>query len=233
MRSFGRSLTAGLSIAVLAVAQAGAQTTIDEGTFRLMVDTREVGSERFVIQLRGSGPTAAVTATGSVTLDDDAGDDLTTSVSFAGLDLQPAQYTVSVGGEGGDRLSGRVTGRRVSARIVSSTGENVREYLVSEGAIIIDHAVAHQHYFLARRVRAGEMRIPVIVPRDAQQAWVDVEVLPPETLNVAGTPLECRKLRLTGGGGDIRIVWTDDADRIIRFEIPDRSFVAERTAVPR
>lgn len=233
MRMLNRAFMAGAVSALLAAAPAGAQTTIDEGTFRLVIDGREVGTERFAIQLRGSGPTAETTATGSVTLDSATGEDVTTTVSFSGLDLRPAQYTVSVGGEGGDRLSGRVSGRRVSARIVSTAGENVREYLVSEGAIIIDDAVAHQHYFLARRVRAGEMRVPVIVPRDASQAWVEVEVLPAETLTVAGTPVECRKLRLTGGSGGARILWTDDADRIIRFEIPDRSFVAERTAVPR
>jgi hypothetical protein len=232
MRTLSRVFIAGLAATLWAAPPVRAQTTIDDGTFRLVVDGREVGTERFAIQLRGSGPTAETTATGSVTLDSAAGEDVTTTVSFAGLDLRPAQYTISVGGEGGDRLSGRVSGRRVSARIVSTAGENVREYLVSEGAIIIDDAVAHQHYFLARRVRAGETRIPVIVPRDASQAWVDVEILAAETLTVAGTPVECRKLRLTGANGT-RILWTDDADRIIRFEIPERSFVAERTAVPR
>jgi hypothetical protein len=218
--------------ALLSAFPATAQTTVDEGTFRLLVGGREVGTERFVIQLRGSGPTAETTATGSVTLDDAAGQDLTTSVSFAGLELRPAQYTVSVGAEG-DRLSGRVSGRRVSARIVSAAGENVREYLVSEGAIIIDSSVAHQHFFLARRVRSGDMRVPIIVPRDAQQAWIEVELLANETLTVAGTPVECRKLRLTGGPGGPRILWTDEADRVVRFEIPDRNFVAERTAGPR
>jgi hypothetical protein len=232
MRAYGRSTILGAVAVLLLAVPTTAQTTIDEGTFRLLVDGREVGTERFVIQLRGSGPTAETTATGSVTLDAAAGEDLTTSVSFAGLELRPAQYTVSVGSDG-DRLSGRVSGRRVSARIVSSTGENVREYLVSEGAIIIDNSVAHQHYFLARRVRSGETRIAVILPRDARQEWINVEVLGDETLNVAGTPVECRKLELTGGPGGTRIVWTDEADRVIRFEIPDRNFVAERTAVPR
>lgn len=232
MRTFGRCLMTGVTAVVIA-APVVAQTTIDEGTFRLVVAGREVGTERFIIQLRGSGTSAEVTATGSVTLDSDAGQDVTTTVQFAGLDLRPAQYTVSVGGEGGDRLSGRVTGRRVSARVVSSAGENVREYLVSEGAIVIDGAVAHQHYFLARRVREGETRIPVIVPRDARQSWIDVEVLPTESLTVAGTPIDCRKLRLTGEPGGTRLLWTDEADRVIRFEIPDRNFVAERTALPK
>jgi len=233
MRRSGANLLAGLAATLVGAAGAAAQAPIDEGTFRLVVDGREVGTERFVIQARGSGASEETTATGSVTLDDAAGQARTTSVQFSGLDLRPAQYTVSVGGEGGDRLSGRVAGRRVSARIVSSTGENVREYLVSEGAIILDGMVAHQHYFLARRVRAGETHVPVIVPRDARQSWIDVEILPNETITVAGTPIDCRKLRLSGEPGGVRLLWTDDADRVIRFEIPDRKFVAERTALPK
>ncbi len=235
MRRLLCTLPVGLMLFVVATPRAvRAQTaTLDEGTFRLLVQGREVGSETFVISRNGNGPDAAVTLRGRVTLESDSGGDVRSSVQLAGASLRPASYQIEVGGRGGDRLSGQVTGRRVSARIVSNAGENMREYLVSEGAVVIDDAVAHQYFVLAMRAHAGEVHIPVILPRAGKQAFVDVTVQPNVAITVAGQPVQARKLVITEPGGETRNVWTDSDDRILRLEIPARNYVAERTTLPR
>jgi hypothetical protein len=203
--------------------------TIDEGVFRLVVNGREVGSETFAIGQTGTAADAQIFARSRVTLAE--GTD--TALVQYGPALRPAAYSIQVGGDSAQRLSGRVSGRRVSARILSSAGENMREYLVSDGAVVIDDGVAHQHYFLARRVRAGETRVPVIVPRAARQMWFNIEVHPDESVDIAGTSIQCTRLVLTPESGDPRTIWVDSEDRVLRLEIPARRYVAERAAPPR
>lgn len=208
-----------------------AQTvTIDEGTYRITVGGTEVGSEVFAIRRSGNGVEPLIEASGRVTLD--AGPAVTSVLRFAGPALRPAEYVLQVAGSPGETHSGRVTGRRVSARIVSSAGENMREYLVGAGAVVIDDGVAHQHYFLARRVRDGETRIPVIVPREGRQSWITVEVAGEESITVGGQRTTARRLELRPEQGDPRTLWTDAADRVLRLEIPARQFIAERTTLP-
>jgi hypothetical protein len=100
---------------------------------------------------------------------------------------------------------------------------------------VIEDGVAYQHYFLARRVREGETRIPVIVPREGRQVWVNVETGPEETINIGGQPADAiaaRKLILRPAQGDERMLWVDAQDRVLRLEIAARGFVAERNAPP-
>jgi hypothetical protein len=220
-----------LAVALMAgPASVRAQTvTIDEGTFHLRVNGRDAGTETFIIRQTGTGADAQVIARSRVTLE--TGTD--TALVQYGEALRPAAYSIQVGGDPGERVSGRVVGRRVSARIVSSEGENMREYLVSEGAVVIDDAVAHQYYFLARRFREGESRIAVIVPREARQLWLAVEPHPDETVSVGTGALAATRLVLTPEQGDVRTLWIDSDARILRLEIPSRNFVAERAAPPR
>ena len=116
--------------------------------------------------------------------------------------------------------------------MVSSAGENLREYLVSEGAEVIDESVAHQHYFLARRARNGETRIPVISPRKGRQHFVVVEVAGDESLTIAGQAVTARKLVVRPEQGEARNVWVDGQHRVLKLELPSRRLIAERAALP-
>jgi hypothetical protein len=205
--------------------------TLDEGTFRLTVQGTDVGTETFVIRQTGADAAAIIEASGRVTVD--ARPQVLTRLSFEGATLRPAEYRLQVSGTPGETVTGKFSGRRVSARIVSSAGENMREYLVSEGAVIIDDRVAYHYYFLARRVRAGETRLPVVVPREGRQTWVNVTIGAEETLTIAGNALAARKLTIKPEQGDERLLWVDTQDRVLRLEIPAAKYVAERTAPPR
>ncbi len=214
-----------------AAAVAAQTVTLDEGTFRVRVAGRDIGTETFMIRQSGAGENARILASGKTVLDGETGSrQLEANLEIAGNTLRPAAYDLTV--EGGDKFSGRLVGRRVTARIVSPAAENVREYLVSEGATIIDETVAHQYYFLARRVPEGGNRVPIVEPRENRQTWAQVTVDPAAPITVAGESVNAKRFRVTPAGGDERTFWTDGQGRVLRLEIPARQLVVERTAVP-
>jgi hypothetical protein len=224
----------GVLILLSSASAVAAQTvTLDEGSFRVRVAGKEVGTETFTIRQSGAGEDARIVASGKTVVDGETGSrELEANLEIAGNTLRPAAYDVTV--EGGDKFSGRFSGRRVTARIISPAAENVREYLVSEGATIIEEPVAHQYYFLGRRVPGGGSRVPIVEPRANRQTWVDVTVEPAAPITVAGETVDAIRFRVTpADGGNERTFWTDDNGRILRLEIPARQLVVERTAIPR
>jgi hypothetical protein len=226
-----------LAPALLAVAlpsAASAQTsTLDEGTFRLLVGGREVGTETFTIRQSGSGERAVVIAQGRVVLDGAAGaEQVTSSLQLSGATLQPAAYDLQVEGGSTERIAGRVVGGRFSARIVRPAGEQMREYLVSDGAVIADEGVAHQYYFLAQRVGTEGGRVPLVIPRTSRQVWAQVTVHGNESVEIGGRTVQARRLEVAPQGGAAAQVWVDSSGRVLRVSIPSSDYVAERTALP-
>ena len=215
------------------VAVSAQTTTLDEGTFRLLVGGREAGTETFSIRQSGSGERSVVIAQGRIVLVDGGdGEQVTSSLQLSGAPLRPAAYDLQVEGGDTERIAGRVVGGRFSARIVRPSGEQMREYLVSDGAVIADEGVAHQYYFLAQRVGSEGGRIPLVLPRSSRQVWAEVSVASPESIQVAGRTVQARRLDIAPEGGAAARVWIDGEGRVLRVAIPANDFVAERTAVP-
>jgi hypothetical protein len=232
-----QTLMRALLLVLLPAAAGGslhAQTqTLDEGTFRILVDDSEVGMETFAIRQSGSGADAVVIANGRIVLDAGrGGQEVQSNVQLAGGSLRPALYDVEVRGGDAQRINARVAGSRVSARISSPAGENMREYLVSEGAVLVDEGVAHHYYFLVRRVTEGGT-VPVVVPRISRQVSTKVTRKGTEQVAVAGAQLSAtRYLVEPAGSAAAAHVWADAEGRILRVEVPARKMVAVRTARP-
>lgn len=221
-----------LFAAVIHAPAVNAQTdTLDLGRFNIRVAGQHVGEESFLIRRTGTGANAETIARGDITLTSD-GAQITSTLQLAGSTLQPAAYELEVQGEDSQTIRARAIRGRFSANIISPTGENQREYLVSQGAIVVDEGVAHHHYFIARAVKSGTARIPIVVPRANRQIFAEVTVTGTETLVIAGTEIEARRISVRPSNGPERLVWADDQDRILRLEIPDQQYVAERTAPP-
>ncbi|HEX7243265.1 MAG TPA: hypothetical protein VF263_23485, partial [Longimicrobiaceae bacterium] len=134
-------------------------------------------------------------------------------------------------GDSPQRVVGTVGAGRFSARIVSGTGEQLREYVASERALVLDDGVAHHYYFLAQRLKNGT--VPVIVPRENRQVIATVTSRGEERLTIEGTPVDLFHLVVQLPGSGERHVWVDALNRVIRVHIPDRGYEAVRTAVPR
>lgn len=209
-------------------------TSLDEGSFRLLRDGRQVGTESFSIRQSGTGADAIVIAQGTVTLDTaNITERLTASLRAEGPALRPAAYEVAVQGPDPQRIAGRVVGGRFSARILSGAGEQMREYLASEGAVLLDEGVAHHHYFLARRAAGGAARVPVIIPRLNRQVSAQVTDRGRETITLDGRSIAARHLVLAPTGAPERHVWVDDEARVLRVEVPVQRFEAVRSSPPR
>jgi hypothetical protein len=221
---------AALAAAVLTVPASGQTVMLDEGTFRILLGGREAGMETFSIRQSGTGADAVIIAQGQVTLESSAG--VTAQVQVTGTGLRPVAYDVELRGPESRRIRAVVTGSRASARTVSPAGETMKEHLVGDGAVLVDDGVAHHYYFVARRAATGATRMPLMNPRESRQVQATVTLGGEESVNVAGQSVRGRRLTVEPAGGDVRQVWIDAENRVLRVEIPSRGYVAVRTALP-
>jgi hypothetical protein len=228
----GSWVAAGLAVAMAAVPAAGQTIQLDEGTFRILVAGREVGVETFSIRQNGEGADAVIIAQGRVVLDGAAGSEVIASVQVAGARLRPVAYDLELRGGDARRIRGSVTGSRAAARTVSPAGETMREYLVTEGAVILDDGVAHHYYFLAQRAAAGAATTPIMVPRESRQMQATISLGGEESVSAGGTTTRGRRMTVQPAGGDVRHVWIDGRGRVLRVEIPARNYTAVRTTLP-
>jgi hypothetical protein len=221
-----------LALAATAHAAPAAAQVADSGSFRVYVEDREVGTEEFVIVQSGTGTSAETTATGRVRLRlPDGTLELDPRLTTRGIASDPVEYQVQVGGSVPERIVGSIGGGRMSARIVTPTGEQLREYVASSGAVVLDDPVAHHYYFLAQRAHRG--RVPVIVPRDNRQVMATVVNRGEARVRVGGTEVTLFHLVVQPADGVERHVWVDALNRVMRVDIPARGYRAERTRVPR
>jgi hypothetical protein len=218
-----------LASASLLAAPAAAQAGGDQGTFTVFVEDRQVGTEEFTITQSGTGD---VTATGRLRLGlPDGTLELDTRLRARGVGADPVEYQATVGGSAPSRTIGTVGGGKFSAKIVTPTGEQLREYVASSGAVVLDQGVAHHYSFLAQRTHSG--RVPVIVPRENRQVIATVSNRGEESVRVGSTQVTLFHLVVQPQGGDEHHVWVDALNRVIRVEVPARAWRAERTQIPR
>ncbi|HUE76715.1 MAG TPA: hypothetical protein VMM83_02135 [Longimicrobiales bacterium] len=222
--------TASFLVLVAAAAPAAAQTTvIDEGSFRLSIKGTPIGTETFAIRRTGTGDAATLIAQGRIVLD--TGEQTRALLQVEGPGLRPSAYQIEVTGPETQSIRGQAAGNRFRATIVSTAGETMREYLASEGAVVLDDGVAHQHYFLAEAAGDGGA-VPIIIPRQSRQVSASVTNAGSDNIRVGGGTVAARRLEIEPAGLPLRIVWVDSQGRVLRLEIPDNDFVAERTALP-
>jgi hypothetical protein len=220
-----------LGLTVAAPAQSAAQQ-VDSGTFVVYVEDHEVGTEAFVISQAGTGAGAELIATGRVRVRLPEGSlELDPRLTARGVGADPVNYQVAIGGSSPSRVVGTVGGGRFSAKIVTGSGEQLREYLASSGAVVLDQGVAHHYHFLAQRTHQG--RVPVIVPRENRQVMATVSSRGEEPVTVGGVQSTLFHLVVQPEGGDEHHVWVDALNRVVRVEVPARAYRAERTRVPR
>ncbi len=212
---------------------ARAQGVLDRGTFRLTLGGQEVGSESFTIRQDGTGPAAVTVAQGTVALDTGkVAQELTSWLRVSAAAARPAEYRLNVQGSSQEQITGSVAGGRFSARIVSPAGEMMREYLASDGAVVVDDGLVHQYYFLAQRAGGASTRVALLIPREDRQVVATVTAAGTQPIDGAGHRVDARLLRVSGAGLPERQLWIDPQGRVLRLSIPSRGFVATRTTLP-
>jgi hypothetical protein len=211
------------------LAVGGQSVVVDEGTFAVTIAGQSAGSESFTIRRAGIGSDAVVVANAVVRIDTSEGvTELRSLLETLLPDGAASKYQLKItGAESAEvTLALALAGRRFVSLIRTQRGEEEREFLARPETRIVEEGVAHQYYFLGS-VREGSAA-PVLEPRTRRQirlvasAWVD------QSLDLGTTQVTARRVVFTAGEEE-RIVWFDRQGRVLRLEIPSRSFVAERT----
>lgn len=226
----GLVLPALIAATVLFSPEAHAQSAlVDEGTFQVSRNGNPVGREAFSI-VRSPAPGGQVylakgtSAIGTRTLTTELGTDA------AGV---PVTYESILRERGSiaEQTKGRGRPGRFSVLVQTRSGESAREYVLSNGSVLLDQQVFHQHYFLAL---AGEHATFVVVtPGISQPGKFRFEEHRTEAVEIAGRSIRARKFALTGPSGDDRVVWVDSAGRVLKVAIPEAGLVALRDDPPR
>lgn len=203
---------------------------VDEGSFTITVNGERSGREEFRIRSTPGPRGSTIIAQATVSYNDRRRVMPALSVDSAGA---PLGYDVEVknGPETEEKLNGTISRGRISVRIRNPRGESAKEYVVANGAFILDDDVFHQYYFLARSKRSGS--VPVVIPRRNVQVTFRVSPSGSEQVQIGSQTLAADKLVLTEPGGETREVWVDAAGRVLKVVIRARGLIAVRDDPPR
>ena len=114
----------------------------------------------------------------------------------------------------------------------TKSGESAREYVLNDGALLIDENVFHHFFFVPGGPQSRELT--VIAPRTAEQGKFRVEERGAENVEIAGRSLPSRRFSLISSSSDTsRDVWIDEKGRLLKVAIPERGLVALRDDPPR
>lgn len=203
--------------------------TVDEGSFTISRAGQQVGREEFRIRRTPGAGGDEYVASATVSYDNRRlAPDLRADTRGAPLAYR---LEVRVGAETEERLTGQVARGHFSAQLKTPRGESAREYVVSEGALVLDDDVFHQYYFVALGDRGGA--VPVVVPRRNVQVTMHVQDKGPSPVDVGGRTLPATHLVLSEPGGGDRDLWVDAAGRVLKVAIASRGVVALRNEPPR
>lgn len=220
--------SAALLTANVVVPAAGAQSTrtVDRGSFTISENGQRVGREDFTISVAPRGDVVEYIATATVTYGDRRlNPELRTDSAGVAVSYRVEAREADAAPE---RWQGTIVRGRVSARIQTPRGQSAREYIVADGAIVLDDDVFHQYYFVAQ----AEGTLTVMLPRRNTQIRVQVARAGREPVRIGGQEIQATRLVLTEPGGAQREIWVDTRGRVLRVAIPARNLVAVRDDPP-
>jgi hypothetical protein len=210
--------------------QASAQVAVvDEGGFTISHNGTRIGREEFAIR-RMPNPGGDVIVANATVVYTDRRLSPALQTDAAGAPLR-YQVEVSVGADVQERLQGRVGRGRFSAQLRTPRGESAREYVVADGALILDDDVFHQYYFLARSGRTGS--VPVVVPRRNVQVTMRVDNEGADAVTVSGNRIAATRYVMTEPDGATRRIWVDAQGRVLKVTLESRGITATRDDPPR
>ncbi len=228
-----RSLTLFILTFTLSLSPArGQNVSLDEATMQVYREGALVGREEFSIRRVGSGGQARVILRGTVTTDTPDGRlALSPMMDTEGADLLLSGYQIDVSGPQTTAISVTRSGNRFLMRAISSSGERLREFRAGPGSILLDEGVAHHYFLLTPYLETSSpVSLTVLVPRTGNQVRMTLTRVGEEEIRVGDRLVDAQHFRLEGGG-DVREVWFDGQERILRVEIPSMEYVAERESL--
>jgi hypothetical protein len=224
-----RHFIAGIALLGLALPASAQVAVVDEGSFTISHNGNRIGREEFAIR-RTPNPGGDVLVANATVVYTDRRLSPALQTDAAGAPLR-YQVEVSVGADVQERLQGRVGRGRFSAQLRTPRGESAREYVVADGALILDDDVFHQYYFLARAGRTGS--VPVVVPRRNVQLAMRVENEGADAVTIGGNRVTATRYVMTEPDGATRRIWVDAQGRVLKVTLEGRGITATRDEPPR
>lgn len=223
MRLLARSALLLLTAATAASAQV---TTVDRGTFTILRDGATVGREEFEIRSMPGIDGASVEARATVTLDGRAIHP-TLSARSSGA---PLAYRVEVrrGSEVVERATGQTSGGRLRIDAQTAGGRSAREFPAGDGLVVLDDAVFHQYYFVAR-----PGAVTAVAPRRNVQQALRVGAGGSDRVTIGGRDVVATRFTITDPAGPERTLWVDGEGRVLKVVVPSLGLTAERDDPPR
>lgn len=211
------------------VVRAQTSAVIDEGTFLVRRGGTAIGRESFrIVRSPGAGGRVFL-ATGQSSID---GDRIVTRLGTDSTGL-PVSYEadISTRGERINRLQGRGRPGRFSVLAQVKGHESARDYLLTNGALVIDQDVFHHYYFVP--LLASHAGVIAIIPRGNQQVTYTLTDRGAENLSLGGRTVLARHYTLDAPSSGTQDVWIDSAGRVLKVSISERGLVALRDELPR
>jgi len=210
----------------------GQNVLVDEGSFRLTVNGEIVGREEFSIRRVGRGEEARLILRGAIEMDLPSGRRaLTPALEATGGNMAVTAYQLKVTGAKNSEIYVSRSGQRYLAKVISSQGEEVREFRAGPGSVLIDRDVAHQHHLLLPFLNGGsDVSLTLLEPEAGQQVRMTLSFQGDEEVRVGTELVQGRHYRLSGGEAT-RDVWFDGQGRILRVAVPQRGYLAERESL--
>jgi hypothetical protein len=223
-----RHLLAGLAMCSVTLPGAAQVAVVDEGSFTITRSGTKIGQEEFAIRRTG-GPGGDMLVANATVVYTDRRLSPALQTDAAGTPLR-YQVEVSVGSDV-ERLQGRVGRGRFSAQLRTPRGESAREYVVADGALILDDDVFHQYYFLAHARRTG--LVPVVIPRRNVQVTMRVDEEGADVLTIGGSRIAATRYAIGEPGDGTRRIWVDAQGRVLKVTLDARGITATRDSPPR
>ena len=220
-----RSLSLLALVPTLLAAQAS--VLIDDGTFTISRKGSPIGREAFRIARVAAAGGQVYRGSGTTVVEDRR---YTTVLGTDSTGLPVAYEARLTYGGKNLRIEGRGRPGRFSVLSSTTGGESAREYVLDNGALLMEEEVFLHFFFVP--LAAASSRVAVIVPRAAQQGSYAIEAKGSETVDIAGVKVPARRFSISSDGSS-RDVWVDALGRLLKVSIPEKELVALRDDPPR
>jgi hypothetical protein len=195
----------------------------DRGVFVLKVGGKQIGTETFEIVTRKDTVEASAKIELRVEQDGKSVDFKTSPHLVLTPELNPVSYEWSQKGAQSSDLKIDLRSTRASAKYRTVTGaEDVREFELPPGLVILDNNVIH-HYQIAvlryRRAGGGKQAFRAFIPQEALPGSLQIEDAGPDRTDVGGREQLLEHLVVTTDNARIDL-WIDERDRLQKLAIP-------------
>ncbi len=216
---------------LLSITPLRAQQVVDRGTFTLYVHGAPIGEERFLIRSERAG-SSGVRYVAGAELDlkvDGRTQRISVGIEAMGPRARVRRYKTEINGSAAETIVGTVARDRLRLDVRSPRGDEMKEFLVRDRAVVLDRHVAHL-YFFAWKQLGGERSTSaqILVPRDRAQTFVIISDVGEETVRVNRRERQLRHITLVGEGGKTHHIWLD-GDRVMLVEVPIDGYRAVRS----